>query len=184
MDRRPERSGKCPSRDLAASAATSIRRSEERGESFEHGAPRHLRGERTSSSALRGVSRAHARGADETSAPLLLERFQEARFFAVVSRCEPRFPLLHAAGVIHRDVKSDNVFLHRVNGGEVMKVVDFGIAKLMNEPHERLTQHGTVGTPLFMAPERLLGYPYASEVGAHRRPNDDFSHEWTLGAAE
>lgn len=72
----------------------------------------------------------------------------------------------HNAGIVHRDIKPDNVFLHRSGDREVVKVVDFGIARLMDDGGSRdvaLTQRGhLIGTPLYMAPERLLGEPYDS----------------------
>ncbi|MFQ3589544.1 MAG: two-component regulator propeller domain-containing protein [Chloracidobacterium sp.] len=66
----------------------------------------------------------------------------------------------HEAGVIHRDVKPDNIFLHQSPEGEVVKVVDFGIAKLLeietNDPLAAMTETGgVVGTPIYIAPERL-----------------------------
>jgi CheY-like chemotaxis protein len=69
----------------------------------------------------------------------------------------------HDAGLIHRDVKPGNVFLHRARGREVVKVLDFGIAKLMGETatSQQLTRDGLlVGTPAYMAPERLDNQPY------------------------
>jgi hypothetical protein len=70
----------------------------------------------------------------------------------------------HAAGVIHRDVKPDNIFVHEQEdrGGELVKVLDFGIAKVHDaasrSPHASLTSTGAfLGTPLYMAPERFLG---------------------------
>lgn len=69
----------------------------------------------------------------------------------------------HAAGVIHRDIKPDNIFLHISHPGEeIVKVVDFGIAKLVQGPgNPPLTINGQmIGTPQYLAPERLLGNSY------------------------
>jgi serine/threonine protein kinase len=68
----------------------------------------------------------------------------------------------HAAGMIHRDVKPANIFLHRQGAQEVVKLVDFGIAKLRDDGElgsDTITGR-IMGTPLYMAPERLLGRPY------------------------
>jgi HAMP domain-containing protein len=62
----------------------------------------------------------------------------------------------HEAGVIHRDIKPQNMV---VEGDGVLKVMDFGIARLAQRtPTQGLTQAGmVVGTPEYMAPEQLLG---------------------------
>ena len=64
----------------------------------------------------------------------------------------------HDAGLVHRDIKPENIFLHRSARGEEVKVLDFGIAKLVGESVSRqnLTAEGWVlGTPAYMAPERI-----------------------------
>ena len=66
----------------------------------------------------------------------------------------------HAAGVIHRDLKPPNVFLAQCDGVEIVKVLDFGIAKLLSAPRDAKlqTQSGfVVGTPAYMSPEQVLG---------------------------
>ncbi|MAQ17180.1 MAG: hypothetical protein CMN30_20600 [Sandaracinus sp.] len=62
----------------------------------------------------------------------------------------------HAQGIVHRDLKHPNVFLSRQDEGVVVKVLDFGIAKVAGAG--RLTLSGTlVGTPRYMAPEVAHG---------------------------
>ncbi len=71
----------------------------------------------------------------------------------------------HESGIIHRDIKPDNIFIHKTTEGEIIKVVDFGIAKLagdtFNMELSKLTGTGTlVGTPTYMSPERLSNKTY------------------------
>jgi serine/threonine protein kinase len=71
----------------------------------------------------------------------------------------------HSCGVIHRDVKPDNIFLHRTKEGEeIVKVLDFGLAKLLGEETsvdmQNLTVGRMMGTPTYMPPERLNDLPY------------------------
>jgi serine/threonine protein kinase/CheY-like chemotaxis protein len=68
----------------------------------------------------------------------------------------------HQAGIIHRDIKPSNIFLNNTARGEVVKVLDFGIAKLREgSKGTTLTLDGSLlGTPSFMAPERFREGPY------------------------
>src|ERR1700712_4516414 len=73
----------------------------------------------------------------------------------------------HGHGIIHRDLKPDNVLLQkRDDGSELVKVLDFGVAKFAPESKVPLsartdvTQIGmVVGTPGYMAPEQTIGTP-------------------------
>jgi serine/threonine protein kinase len=69
----------------------------------------------------------------------------------------------HARGILHRDLKPDNLFLMRVSDGPPrVKVLDFGLSKAIAPVDEttRLTRSGVVmGTPSYMAPEQAMGAP-------------------------
>src|SRR6185369_1162340 len=66
----------------------------------------------------------------------------------------------HEVGIVHRDLKPDNVLLAKKGTREVVKVLDFGLAKLLIESAltPAITRDGTVfGTPEYMAPEQAEG---------------------------
>ena len=71
---------------------------------------------------------------------------------------------VHDQGMVHRDIKPDNIFLHRTRDGEIVKVVDFGLAKIFDEEAVRGARQpitrGIIGTPAYMAPERLISDQY------------------------
>jgi eukaryotic-like serine/threonine-protein kinase len=76
----------------------------------------------------------------------------------------------HAAGVVHRDLKPDNIFL--TTDPPDVRVLDFGVAKLAEEHTGDLTTTGSLlGTPYYMAPEQVFG----------ERDVDARADVWALG---
>jgi len=67
----------------------------------------------------------------------------------------------HEQNILHRDIKPDNLFVVTVRGKESVKVLDFGIAKLIGDASmESLTKTGSIiGTPQYLSPEQAKGNP-------------------------
>jgi serine/threonine-protein kinase len=66
----------------------------------------------------------------------------------------------HARGIIHRDMKPENIFLTGDLADPIAKILDFGLSRLDRREGRQLTQAGAVlGTPSFMPPEQARGAP-------------------------
>lgn len=84
---------------------------------------------------------------------------QQKRVCRIALQTARALSAAHAANIIHRDLKPANiVVILNDKGEEIVKVLDFGIAKIADVEGEGLTKEGAVcGTPAFMSPEQVLG---------------------------
>ncbi|MBW2459851.1 MAG: serine/threonine protein kinase, partial [Deltaproteobacteria bacterium] len=72
----------------------------------------------------------------------------------VVAQVAKALSKAHELGIVHRDIKPDNIFLAPSDDELFVKVLDFGIAKSTTDPNEAVTTTGALlGTPLYMSPE-------------------------------
>jgi eukaryotic-like serine/threonine-protein kinase len=83
-------------------------------------------------------------------------------FAAIMLDVAKALAAAHKSGVVHRDLKPTNIFLHKDReGNAVAKILDFGVSKILEEEKSTsLTIAGTVlGSPLYMSPEQAMGAP-------------------------
>jgi serine/threonine protein kinase/tetratricopeptide (TPR) repeat protein len=98
------------------------------------------------------------------------------RVWRVLAQASRSLAEAHRLGLVHRDLKPENIFLvQREEGGELIKVLDFGVSKAISTfgsagptTMAPLTQEGTVfGTPLYMAPEQAMAEAISPAVDVY-----------------
>ncbi|HVX40068.1 MAG TPA: protein kinase [Gemmatimonadaceae bacterium] len=77
----------------------------------------------------------------------------------IVRQVAEALAVAHDMSIVHRDLKPDNIMVAKTrDGGDLVKVVDFGIAKAAGSEAQKVTKTGlVVGTPEYMSPEQLAG---------------------------
>src|SRR6266849_193702 len=113
-------------------------------------------------------------GESENGIVFLVMEYLEGRTLKEIIRSEGALPLkrvaeiirqvtgaldaAHGQGVVHRDLKSDNIMVSQTNGGDWAKVLDFGIAKIQQpasvKDADLTAPNLVVGTPQYMSPEQ------------------------------
>lgn len=83
------------------------------------------------------------------------------RVIAIATQVADALEAAHVEGVVHRDLTPNNIMIGRAHdGSDLVKVVDFGIAKASQDMNASLTATGLViGTPQYMSPEQLMAEP-------------------------
>ncbi|MEO6574329.1 MAG: serine/threonine-protein kinase, partial [Polyangiaceae bacterium] len=90
----------------------------------------------------------------------------------IVSQAAKALARAHAVGIVHRDIKPDNIFLCDADGGDVfVKLLDFGIAKSTQALGTGTRTGSIIGTPSYMSPEQITGAKI-----------DHRTDVWSLGA--
>ena len=130
-------------------------------------------------------------GSLESGSPFMVLEYLEGRDLSEVLKAEGPLPVsvavrfilqaveaiaeAHSMKIIHRDLKPQNLFLtHRVNGDPLVKVLDFGISKAIEEASAEMAltrSQSLLGSPLYMSPEQMRS----------SRSVDERSDVWSLG---
>ena len=87
--------------------------------------------------------------------------FSERQASSIISQIAHGIKYLHKYGIVHRDLKPDNIMITQQNEFGVVKIMDFGLSKIVSTQEKMVDGYGTLS---YVAPEVLLRTPYNKEV--------------------
>ena len=87
--------------------------------------------------------------------------FSERQASSIMSQIANGVKYLHRYGIVHRDLKPDNIMITQQNDFGVIKIMDFGLSKIVSTQEKMVDGYGTLS---YVAPEVLLRTPYNKEV--------------------
>jgi len=87
--------------------------------------------------------------------------FSERQATTIMSQIASGVKYLHQYGIVHRDLKPDNIMITQQNEFGVIKIMDFGLSKIISPSEKTVEGYGTLS---YVAPEVLLRTPYNKEV--------------------
>ncbi|KAL9952705.1 hypothetical protein ACROYT_G039997 [Oculina patagonica] len=89
--------------------------------------------------------------------------FTEEESRNIIQQLIESLEYLHRKRIIHRDIKADNILLQNIDGKAIVKLTDFGLARQI-PPDCDVIKCDVEGTPLYLAPETILGDPIGPAV--------------------
>ena len=87
--------------------------------------------------------------------------FSERQASSIMSQIASAVKYLHRYGIVHRDLKPDNIMITQQNDLGIIKIMDFGLSKIVSTQEKMVDGYGTLS---YVAPEVLLRTPYNKEV--------------------
>ena len=87
--------------------------------------------------------------------------FSERQASSIMSQIANGIKYLHKYGIVHRDLKPDNIMITQQNDFGIIKIMDFGLSKIVSTQEKMVDGYGTLS---YVAPEVLLRTPYNKEV--------------------
>jgi serine/threonine protein kinase len=87
--------------------------------------------------------------------------FSESQAANIINQIGQGLKYLHSYGIVHRDLKTENIMMTQLNDNGIIKIMDFGLSKIVGPKEGLIDGYGTLS---YVAPEVLLRDPYNKEI--------------------